>query len=109
MKLRLRDTKGGIFYDPATGLRLDHDKVVVVSSIRGKLTQDWLNSGGIVIVKDEDTNSLSFSAMEKEEKQADPVNDIPTTEDPPKFSDAFKMGPPPSKPQVKRGRGRPRK
>jgi len=61
MKLRLRDPLG-IFYDPETCLRIRMNQVVDVTDM-GRLTRDWLNSGGLVIVKDKPEKTVLSQAV----------------------------------------------
>ena len=106
MRLRLKDPRG-IFYDPATGLRLDQGSVVEVSSV-GRLTQEWLNSGGIVLV-DEPDNPPVIPAIVITEEPAELSDATPTMESLPKFSVSSESPPPSPKETTKKRRGRSRK
>ena len=48
-KVKLAD-RSGIFYDPETGFRVQRAQVVELAEPVGRLTREWLNGGGLVIV-----------------------------------------------------------
>lgn len=52
-RIKLADPSG-TFTDPQTGQRVSRSQIVDLIEPVGKLTQDWLNHGGLVFVKTEE-------------------------------------------------------